>query len=432
MANKLGAAFLRCALGPLNYAGGCILSGNVADGLRELSADNLHGGLKRGVGEAARQVGVGAADVARLLPMDQVEAVAARLDAAQRAAVHAWSSYAGQVGGLLKGVADLTVDGRAPDVSNFLQRLAQKMSRDRPIADPLEALSAEVASWLDIVEQCGDLLGDGGALAEAYRRRRLQRVILGAAGGVIAIVAVAFGLSIHAARGRVEDALGRADPCAAEGIASGDLDRASADQKRRAAGALATCTEQRRRDEQAREEQRRRDEQARAEIEKKRDHEARCTALGAHVAAGRLADGDDAVMEGKGALLGRIARGPLDKGDLADADLPCADTAAGAKLADAFTAAILASPSAWTGADEVGVRAREILVAHRGELGTHPQAVFARHADDVAKKACIWRRPADLARAAKLCQLKDDLGVHTGKYCAVLFAIAGKDGAGLK
>jgi hypothetical protein len=425
MANKLGAAFLRCALGPLNYAGGCILSSNVADGLRELSVDNLHGGLERGIGEAARQVGVRAADVERLLPMDQIEAAAARLDAAQRQAVQVWASYAGQIGGLLKGVTDLTVDGRAPDVSHYLQRLAQKMSRDPQLADPLQALSVEVASWLDVVEHCGELLADGGALAEAYRRRRIRQVIFASVAGVTVVTGVAYGLWIHTARGR-------ADPCAVEGIAPGDLERASADQKQQAAGRLSTCTEQRRRDEQAREDQRRREEQARVETQKRRDHEARCDALAAHVAAGGLTEGDDAEVEGKGALLGRVAHGPLDPGDLADTDLPCADTPAGVKLADAFAAAVLASPTAWVNADALGDRARQILAAHRADLGSKPQATFARHADDAAKKAVIWRSPTELTRAAKLCQLKDELGVRGGKYCAVLFAIAGKDGTGLR
>src|SRR5262249_7960518 len=126
MANNLGATFLRCALGPLHYAGGCILSGKVPDGLRELSADSLHRGVRRGMEESARQVGVGVPDVERLLPMADVQVAAARLDAAQRAAVAAWDQYAGQLGGLLKGVADLTVDGRAPDVPSFLERLSKK------------------------------------------------------------------------------------------------------------------------------------------------------------------------------------------------------------------------------------------------------------------------------------------------------------------
>jgi hypothetical protein len=432
MANKLGAAFLRCALGPLNYAGGCILSGNIADGLRELSAENLHGGLKRGVGEAARQVGVGASDVERLLPMDQVEAAAARLDAAQRDARAAWDAYTGATAGLLKGVTDLTVDGRAPDVSHFLQRLAQKVSRDRPLADPLQTLSAEVAAWLDVVEQCGELLADGGALAETYRKRRVRRAIAASAAGVIVAGAAGFGLWVHAARARVEDALSRADPCAAEGISPGDLGRASADQQRRASERLATCAEGRRREQQAREDQRRRDEEARAEAARRRDREARCDALAAHVAAGGPTDGDAAAAGDQAALVARIAHGPLDPGDLTASDLPCADTPAGMKIADAFAAAVLASPAVWANADQIGSRARKILVDHRAEIAGKYQATFVRHADEAAKRAVIWRIPADLERAAKTCKLQEDLAFRGGKYCAVLFAVAGKDGTGLK
>src|SRR5262249_36603695 len=189
---KLGAAFLRCALGPLNYAGGCILAGKVPDGLRELSADNLHGGLKRGLAEAAGQVGVRVPDVERLLPMADVDRAAAPLDGAQQAAVAAWATDAGHMGGLLKGVADLTVDGRAPDVSNFLERLSRKVTRDRPLADPLHDLSVEVALWLDLVEHCGDLLADGGVLAKAYARRRMRDLALLGAGGVVLLVALSY------------------------------------------------------------------------------------------------------------------------------------------------------------------------------------------------------------------------------------------------
>src|SRR6185436_2421023 len=154
----------------------------------ELSADNLHGGFKRGIEDAAQQVGVGVADVERLLPMADVHAAAARLDAAQRNAVDAWATYAGHIGGLLRGVADLTVDGRAPDVSNFLERLSRKVIRDRPLSEPLHALSVEVASWLDLVEQCGDILADGGVLAKAYRRRRIRQASL--VGGAALVMAL--------------------------------------------------------------------------------------------------------------------------------------------------------------------------------------------------------------------------------------------------
>jgi hypothetical protein len=168
MGNKLGAAFLRCALGPLHYAGGCIVAGKVAEGLRELTIESLHGGLERGVAEAAGSVGADLADVERLLPMADVKGAAARLDAAQRGAVAAWDIYSAHLGGMLKGTADLTVDGRAPDVSNVLERLSQKVIRDRPLADPLHDLAVEVGRWLDLVERCGDLLAGGDVLARAH------------------------------------------------------------------------------------------------------------------------------------------------------------------------------------------------------------------------------------------------------------------------
>src|SRR5262249_62244359 len=128
----------------------------------------------------------------RLRRMGRFGAGGGRLAAAHESAVAAWSTYAGHIGGLLQGVADLTADGRAPDVSNLLERLSKKVIRDRPLADPLHALSVETALWLDLVEHCGDLLADGGVLAKAYARRRMRDLALLGAGGVVLLVALSY------------------------------------------------------------------------------------------------------------------------------------------------------------------------------------------------------------------------------------------------
>src|SRR4051794_34382688 len=104
MAAKLGGTFLVGASGPVNYAGQCILSSRVADGLHELTPDSLHGGFLRGIEESAKRVGVGPADVQRLLPMDQVRGLVERITLSQQRAVVAWNLHAGHLGGLLKGV----------------------------------------------------------------------------------------------------------------------------------------------------------------------------------------------------------------------------------------------------------------------------------------------------------------------------------------
>lgn len=426
MANKLGAAFLRCSLGPLHYAGGCILSTKVKEGLAELGADNLHGGLTRGIDEAARHAGVRVADVEALLPMAEVRAVAARLDAAQRAAVDAWQMYAGHLGGLMKGVADLTVDGRAPDVSQFLARLAKKVVRDRPLSEPLAELSDAVASWLDLVERCADLIGDGQVLARAFRARRRRRLGAVGAAGLLMVGCASVALWISAVRGRVDEALGAADACAASAIDPADLERASSAQRERAAALRATCDETRRREAEARAEEEKREAEARAIEEKKRDREQRCATLAGKLAAGAVSGEDAAVAGAQAALIARVAQGALDRADVATEELPCADTPSGAKIAEAFAAALAASPAAWARADEVSERSYAALLARKESLPGAPRQVLGQHADRNAMKALVSRDEARKARAARVCRLVDELGVGAGKYCKTLFVLAAK------
>ncbi len=430
MGNKLGAAFLRCALGPLHYAGGCIVAGKVADGLRELAVDSLRGGLERGVAEAAGQVGADLSDVERLLPMADIKSAAARLDAAQRAAVAAWDAYATHLGGMLKGIADLTVDGRAPDVSNVLERLSQKVIRDSPLADPLHALAVELAGWLDLVDRCGDLLADGGVLARAHRRRRVRR-LLGGALGVVALGGALSGvLWVRAVRARVEAGLAAADPCAALAIDPTDLGRASAAQQQRAADRRAACDALHQKEAASREEQRLRDEKAREDERIRREREARCDALAVRLEGGAAASGagDEPLAPGQGPFLQRIARRALDGGDLLASELPCADAPAGPRIAAAFAAAVVASPAAWANADDVSERVRALLVEHRAELPRAPQQQLVAHADNLVKRAMIKHSAAIGDQAGRVCKLKDDLGLRGAKYCATLGALraAGK------
>lgn len=426
MANKLGAAFLRCSLGPLNYAGGCILSTKFEEGLSELSADNLHGGMRRGIEETAKHVGVSVADVERLLPMADVSACAGRLDAAQKQALAAWKAHAGHLGGLMKGVADLTVDGRAPDVSAFLARLAKKVVRDRPLAEPLEVLSIEVASWLDLIERCADLIGDGDVLTRAYRRRVLARAGLIAAAGIVSASAIAVVVWVHAVRARVDVALAAADPCAVTALDPGDLARASSDQERRAGERRAQCEEAKRREAEARAAEEKRAADAREAERRRHEHEAQCAALAAHLGAGS-AGAEDAAAAGSAAdLVGRIAKKQLASEDLAVADLPCEDTPSAAKIGDAYAVALVASTAAWVRADDVSERARAALVARKDALPSSPRQVLAHRADRAALKALASKEEPAKQRAERLCTLSAELGVPGGKYCKTLFVLAGK------
>jgi hypothetical protein len=426
MAHKLGAAFLRCSLGPLHYAGGLILSRKVAEGLNELSAECLHGGLERGIAETAQQAGVPVTEVQRLLPMADIRTAAAALDIAQKNAVAAWAMHAGHLGGLMQGVADLTVDGRAPDVSQFLTRLARKVVRDRPLSEPLQALADAVERWLDLVEQCGDLIGDGATLAAAYKRRRLKRVAAVAAAALGCVAASVVVLWIVAVRARVDKALAATDPCAAAAIDPGDLARASSAQQRRADEMRATCEDKRRREEQARLEKERAEAREREAAAKKREHEERCAALAAHLEAGALAPEDEATAGEKAALLGRAAKKALEKGDLVETELPCADTPSSAKIKAAFGAAVAASPGAWSRPDDIGAIAHDALVAQKDALPGSPKQMLSQHADKTAMKAIVSRDDGAKNRATTICRLADELGVRGGKYCSTLAVLAAK------
>jgi hypothetical protein len=427
MAAKLGGTFLVGAGGPVNYAGQCILSSRVADGLRELTPDSLYGGFRRGVEESARRVGVDTADVERLLPMDKVKNLVTRLTLSQQRAVEAWNLHAGHIGGLLKGVADLTADGRAPDVGLCLDRLAKKVMRDRELADPLRALAVDVGEWQDLIAECRDLLDDGGVLERAYRLRRVRRVL--AVAGLAGIIVGALGvvLWVRAARVRVDEILAAADPCVASAIDPGDARRASSDQRQRLEARAGECTAQRDRAAKELEIARVREEKAREQERLAKELGQKCDALAGHVDTGSLTPEDTAFAAARAPLLRRIAQATLDSADFgpSDPDLPCAGTPSAARLNAAFTRAVLASPARWANADDPSKLVTAILVEHVADLPGSAKQVVARRADDLARKALIVGVPGLLPRAIRLCQLKDALGIRGGSFCAgALFTLA--------
>ena len=420
MAAKLGGTFLVGAGGPVNYAGQCILSSRVADGLRELTPDSLYGGFRRGVEESARRVGVSPGDVERLLPMEQVRSLVNRLTVSQQNAVQAWTMHAGHIGGLLKGVADLTADGRAPDVGLCLDRLATKVSRDHELAVPLRALAVDVAEWQDLIARCRGLLDHGAVLERTYRMRRLRSLL--AVVGLAAIMAGALGvvLWVRGARVRVDEVLAAADPCVASSIDPGDARRASSDQRRRLEERASACAARRASEATERDAARRRDARAAEEKLQKETLERQCAALADHLDAGSLAPEDSAFAGPRAPLLGRVAQGALDPADFGPAapDLPCAGSPIAPRLEAAFLKAVLASPARWASADDVSSIVAAALVAHVAELPGAAKQVFARRADDLAKKALLVGVPGLLPRAVRLCQLKDALGIHGGSFCA--------------
>jgi hypothetical protein len=242
-------------------------------------------------------------------------------------------------------------------------------------------------------------------------------------GGVLA-----FALGVRAVRARVEAGLAVADPCSALAIDPGDLARASSAQQQRAEGLRGACEALRRQEAATREEQRRRDDEARAADQARLDRDGRCDALAKRLEGGDAGAADEPLAVGKGPLLRRIARRALEKGDLVESDLPCADTPAGARVAAAFASAVVASPAAWANADDVSERVRALLVQHRAELPASPQQQLVVHADNMVKRAMIKHSAVIGDQAGRICQLKDDLGLRGARYCGQLGALraAGK------
>jgi hypothetical protein len=423
MANNLNAAFLRCALGPVNAAGTSIQSGEVPNGLRELATENVHGSFKRGLEEAAANVGVELTDVEELLPMTEVNMATVRLDTAQKTATLAWTSYAGQHGALLEGAAEppsRPVDGSAPDVAKLLEQISQKVAKDHQLSDPLHALSVELTGWVELVQRCGEVLENGEVLKSALRRRRFRRVIAVSLVVVTIAALVPLALRIRAARARVDEVLGSSDPCAVSTIAPRDLESASSAQQQRVAAQRAACADLQRQAADARDVAARAGEQKSDDDRARRERETKCDALVAHIAAGGIQPEDAVVADGKGLVLLRVAKRALDVVDMTETTLPCADTPAGAKIAAAFTTALIASSSVWSNADDFSDRVAGLLVEHRAELPKKAKIGFLTHADELAKRAILKKTEAAITQAMRLCKLKEDLETRGGKFCPVL------------
>ncbi len=428
MAAKLGGTFLIGAMGPVNYAGGCILSSRVPEGLRELTPDSLYGGFQRGIETSAKRVGVPPREVERLLPMHEMQAAIQRVAVSQRNADAAWKLYAGQIGGFLKGVADLTADGRAPDVQLCLERLAKKLVRDRPLSEPIMALAVDVGHWVDLVHRCRDLLDDGAVLERAYRRRRNIRLV-GAASAGLVLLLVLGGLGwVIVGRAAVNKAIEQADPCAVDALSPSELGRASSDQQQRVQERSQACKDARLREEKAKEEQRRKEELALEEQRRKEEREAKCASLAAHLDAGKLGPEDEATAGESAALLERIAAGALSLADIGPKDpvFPCADTKSGAKIAEAFGKAVMAVPASWARAEEPSAAVSKLLGQHSAELPSSLKQVVAKRADTAAKKALLVGTPLLVSRGLKQCALKTAIGLAGGSTCATMISIYGK------
>jgi hypothetical protein len=416
---QLGKVLARCAFGPLNYAGSLVMASRVPEALNELTPENLHGGLVRGIDETAKLAGVRPNDVHQLLPMSEIEAASRGLGNSQRAALAAWHRHAGSIGGLLTGVADLTHDGRVPDVPLCLERLAKKVSRDKEFAEPLHALADDVERWQDLMTRCTEALDDGGALARAYKMRRLRTIAMGFVLGLAVAAVVTVALRIRAAHQRVEDKLvAAADaPCKVFDLDDDELGRGTSEQQARAATLRSGCAAEREREAQAKVERDAAEAKTQAERDVKEARERACASLEAHVASASLDAADRQTAGATADLLERISKGTLTADDLGpnDPELPCKDAPAGAALAEAYGTAVLKGP--WNVGGPIGPAARAAIVKHAGDLSVADRVNFSKHADTLAKFAIVGGRMELMGQAAAQCAIAGDLGYAPHAYC---------------
>jgi hypothetical protein len=427
MADKLGNLFLSAAMGPLNYAGQCIMQSRVPNGLAELAVDSLMGAFRRGVQTVAKAAGLPQSTVEGLLPMAEIDVVAQRIAQNQRVAVDQWQVHAGHIGGLLDGIADLTVDNRPPDVSLCLLRLSKKMQLDKMLAAPLRQLSEDLVTWRELLTSCRTFIDDGRALESAYRQRRIVRLGMLMAGTLAVAVVVVWQLRLRAARGRVDAALAAAtaDPCAAPKIEAADLAKATDDQRERAGGLLKTCEEGRAAAAAAAEaEQKKKEAEERAQRTVKERLE-RCDALAAELGSGSAAAADKLPeAEPVKPVLARIAKGEIELDDVSELkSFPCLDTAAATRLAELYTRAVLGNSGLWITKVAPSKTSEELLVKGKKAASPKQMQILERHVEDLAKRA-VRKGEADvLARVEVLCRLKERMDIPVRQQCQAARAV---------
>ncbi len=425
MAGKLGEQFLNIAQGPVSYAGRCIMARQVDAGLAELTVDNLLGAVERGVATVAKAVGVPPGEVSRLLPFEELRTLVERIESNQRAAAEQWQVHTGHVGGLLAGVADLTVDGRPPDIGLCLLRLSKKMKRDKPLAVPLHALSEDLDRWQLMLTHCRDAVDNGRELVEAYRRRRLVRAVAAATVLIVLSVVLAWAYSRQLARGRVDAKLDASDPCTVDAIDADDLARAGGEQLARVEEKKEQCELLRDQQRQA-EEARRKEAERRAAAEKKRrEHEAQCESLAQHIEEGTLGGTDEALSEGAAALLRRVARGKLTKADVGAAlpALPCDGTPAGDRIALAMAQVVVDQGPYWLTLTSPSKSVAKLLADQWTKLSAERQKLFDGHVEEVARRAVRSGDGEEMDRCLQLCRIKEQAKVALGGNCQAALSL---------
>ncbi|EYF03701.1 Hypothetical protein CAP_5312 [Chondromyces apiculatus DSM 436] len=420
---------MTCVMGPLQFAGSCIQSGKLQEALPHLDPQALWGSLERGIAQTAALAGVNPGDVESLLPMGELRACIEQLTGSYRMAAHAWSVHAGHLGGLLKGLTDLTVDGRPPDSSVGLMRVARKLSRDKAVAAPLQHFADDIGRWQELLLHARNALDqDAGGLLRAYRRRRVRKLMAVCLPALLVIAGVLYLLSMQRARARLDSMLADADPCIARSITPADVERGSAAQRNAVTERLRVCDEQITRQAREREEQQRREAQARESERLRTEREARCDALATRMETGKLS-GDDESFEGAPAgLLRRIQTRTLTPADFGPEGpaLPCTRTPGEARLFRAFADAAFSSVWTWVTVVDPSPTARNALARRSADMPERARTVLGLRAVETARKAIMAGDPTLLTRAQRLCDFAEALTAVTGQPCQAARALAAR------
>jgi hypothetical protein len=408
-------------MGPVEYAAGCILSNKIEVGLSELAPEALLAGYQRGLGEVATLVGVPRREVDRLLSEADAERIGQRLMVSQANALSAWRLHAGPFG-FMDVITALTVDGRSPDVALCIDRLAQKVRQDPALSQPLAELARDMGAYTDLVHATRDRLEQGEWLATALRRRQLQRVGFGSAALVLLVglttTVVTLRLAREDARARVEGA----SDCAAADIPTSELGWADEETLASRDRKIAACEEERRRVETERrriEEEESKAREAREKIERRL---GACKELADAIAAGALTEPARATAGDAASLFARVAEKKLTPSDYGPTDptIPCSDTMHGARLQAALEKALLAEPAVWARHPQPSPFLAKTLVASRASLPDNALIGLADNAERTSKQGLARGEPDVIARAKRLCEIADSLGVSGHSGCAAV------------
>jgi hypothetical protein len=396
---SFGPIFARRALAPLGRAKVELGAGRVKEALEALDPRALSSALRHAITDVAASAGATKAEVEALIDWAPIDLALASLRESRATAAAAWGELPPIAGGLLAGVAEVTTHAENDDVGFYLDRLGQKMARDRSLAGPIDTLAADVEGWQGLLTSTARAIDAHPRLLAARKRRVLLRAL--ALLGVLAvIVPIATVLALRhraraAAEARVATALAAADPCAAEAIDAGDLEIAGPASQTRAADLVRVCANERAR----------------------LDHLAKCEALVGAVEARRTLEGEPAVLAGpQRALFGRMIVRNLEAFDLLEAPtFPCSEVDGPKRLWKVFLEAAGASTMIWRDPPVID-HAIVTRLAEAGLAQASRGTLLAR-AEEISGHGVRQGDEPSLKRGGELCALCKRLRIETAGNC---------------